>query len=94
MDIDDALLLDQEPHEDADRFAPGIEMFDVDGNGVDETRVVHTDAGVTVATDRNEDGVMDTFTSVARDGHYETWEVFRVADGTSRWDRIDSGELF
>lgn len=101
MDIDDAFLLgsdfDSEQDVDApqhDPFGLGVEMFDLDGDGISETRVARTEAGVTVATDRDGDTVMDTFSAVARDGHYESWEVFRAADGTSQWKRTDSGELF
>lgn len=71
-----------------------LEMFDLDDDGYDETRVTHTDAGMTVARDRDADGVIDTFTSIGRGGHYESWEVFRAANGTARWERTSTGETF
>lgn len=71
-----------------------VEMFDVDGDGYEETRTSYTDAGMTVARDRDADGVMDTFTTVGRGGHYETWEIFRATDGVSRWEQTSSGDVF
>lgn len=71
-----------------------IETFDLDHDGYDETRVSHSEAGMTVARDRDGDGVIDTFTSIGRGGHYETWEIFRADDGTSRWEEMSSGETF
>lgn len=103
MDIDETLLMGTartDPiGEEADRMspsalAPGFESFDIDGDGYRESRVVHTEAGMTVARDRDEDGVIDTFTSIGREGHYESWEIFRAIDGSARWARTGSGEVF
>ncbi len=100
MDLGDAFLGDAlsgdvssgENH--ADGMQDSVEMFDVDGDGYEETRTSHTDAGMTVARDRDADGVIDTFTTVGRGGHYETWEIFRAADGTSRWEETSAGDVF
>lgn len=72
----------------------GVELFDSDGDGYSEIRVSHTDAGMTVARDRDMDGVIDTFTSVGRGGHYETWEIFRAANGSASWQETSDGEVF
>lgn len=103
MDIDEALLMGSVPNdpvrEDAERN-PGTttgteyESFDTDADGHVESWVMHTDAGLTVARDRDRDGVIDTFTSIGRGGHYESWEIFRAADGSTRWDRTGFGEVF
>lgn len=75
--------------------APGsVDFFDVDADGSDETRVSYTEDGMTVAVDEDGDGVIDTFTTVGRGGHYESWDIFRAADGTSRWERTSSGDAF
>lgn len=100
MDIHDAVFAGLEPPEaDSDVGVSGVDVldvdvFDVDGDGSYETRVSTTDAGVTVAEDRDVDGVMDTFTTFGRGGHYESWEIFRATDGTSRWELTASGDLF
>ncbi|WP_072804637.1 DUF6802 family protein [Rhodococcoides yunnanense] len=100
MDIDDAIVpglhssgLDACAFEEHS-VAAVVELFDVDGDGLFETRVSTTDAGVTVATDRDADGVTDTFSSFGRGGHYESWAIFRAADGTARWEQSASEELF
>lgn len=108
MDIVDALLFDTDSADSSNRDDDGvgqglctsgdplssIQMFDVDDDGQCETRVSRTDAGITVARDRDGDGVTDTFTSIRRGGDYETWEIFRAADGGGRWQRTDSGDVF
>nr|WP_296770009.1 DUF6802 family protein [Rhodococcus sp. (in: high G+C Gram-positive bacteria)] len=71
-----------------------VDVFDVDGDGFDETRVSYTEDGMTVAVDGDGDGVIDTFTAVGRGGHYESWEIFRSAEGTSRWECTSSGDAF
>lgn len=70
------------------------EVFDADFDGRAECRVHHTDAGMTVARDRDEDGVIDSFTTIGRVGHYESWEIFRANDGSTRWNRTGEGEVF
>ncbi len=104
MDISEALFLavdHAEPDESAAAFGAlgqslgqGIEMFDTDDDGYAETRVSHTDAGMTVARDRDHDGVMDAFTSIGRGGRYESWEISRSVDGSARWETTSSGEVF
>ena len=71
-----------------------FDMFDIDDDGYAETRVDHTEEGMTISTDQDVDGVIDTFTAVGRDGHYETWDIFRAADGAARWERTSSGDVF
>lgn len=73
--------------------APSTSMFDLDGDGILETRVVHTAAGVTVASDGDADGVMDEFTAFQRDGDYQSWEIFRESEGSARWIETDSGRI-
>ncbi|MGV8871769.1 MAG: DUF6802 family protein [Rhodococcus sp. (in: high G+C Gram-positive bacteria)] len=69
------------------------DLFDLDGDGHFETTVRSTDAGITVATDLDGDGVTDKFTAFGRDGHYRTWEIFREANGIGRGEMTESGEL-
>ncbi|OZF03712.1 hypothetical protein CH299_08290 [Rhodococcus sp. 14-2686-1-2] len=71
-----------------------VELFDLDDDGYEETRVSHTEAGLTVARDRDGDGVMDTFTSIQSGGRYQSWEISRADDGTARWEQTASGETF
>jgi len=71
-----------------------IELFDLDDDGYEETRVSHTEAGMTVARDRDGDGVMDTFTSIQSGGRYQSWEISRADDGTARWEQTSSGDAF
>ena len=73
---------------------PGFELFDIDGDSYFESRVSYTDAGMTVARDRDLDGVIDTFTTIGRGGHYQSWEIQRAADGSARWERTGEGEVF
>ncbi|AYJ47947.1 DUF6802 family protein [Rhodococcus sp. P1Y] len=96
MEFGDAWLgTDHEDDVDALDGSPGsAEMFDVDHDGYEETRVSHTDEGMTVSRDRDEDGVIDTFTAIGRGGHYETWEIIRVANGLSRWEQTSAGDTF
>ncbi len=96
MDFADAFFVDASTAADPDEPSEALstQMFDVDGDGFDETRVTHTDAGVTIARDADADGVIETFTSFGRDGGYQSWEIFRTADGSSRWERTESGEIF
>ncbi|MGB6052657.1 MAG: DUF6802 family protein [Rhodococcus sp. (in: high G+C Gram-positive bacteria)] len=74
--------------------ANGVELFDVDGDSDFESRVSYTDAGMTVARDRDLDGVIDTFTTIGRGGHYQSWEILRAADGSARWEQTSEGEVF
>lgn len=91
MDAVDGFLI---PDSDFDHVdAPDSVMYDLDGNGILETRVVHTDAGVTVASDGDADGVMDKFTAFERDGDYESWEIFRETEGSARWIETESGRI-
>ncbi|WP_157225958.1 DUF6802 family protein [Rhodococcus sp. AW25M09] len=69
------------------------DVFDLDGDGHYETTVRATDAGITVATDIDGDGVTDKFTAFGRDGQYRTWEIFREANGIGRGEMIEFGEL-
>ncbi|WP_128646704.1 DUF6802 family protein [Rhodococcus sp. BS-15] len=69
------------------------DLFDLDGDGYYETTVRTTDAGITVATDLDGDGVTDKFTAFGRDGQYRTWEIFREANGIGRGEMTESGEL-
>ncbi|MFY2787582.1 DUF6802 family protein [Rhodococcus sp. MALMAid1271] len=73
--------------------AVSADLFDLDGDGHYETTVRTTDAGITVATDVDGDGVTDTFTAFGRDGQYRTWEIFREANGIGRSEMTESGEL-
>ena len=98
MELSDALFPEADADPPAEDVSVGVEgtfeMFDVDDDGYAETRVSHTEAGMTVARDRDADGVTDTFTSISRGGHYESWEIFRAADGTARWEQTSAGEVF
>ena len=98
MEMDEALLMGAAPADRApdefERTPAGADAFDIDGDGRCESWVMHTEAGMTVARDRDHDGVIDTFTSVGRGGHYESWEIFTAADGSARWNRTASGEVF
>ena len=69
------------------------DLFDLDGDGHYETSVRHTGAGITVATDVDGDGVTDKFTAFDRDGHYESWEIFREANGFGQGRSSESGRL-
>lgn len=98
MEFGDALFFEADADPPAEEMTVGVagtfEMFDVDDDGYTETRVSYTEAGMTVARDRDVDGVTDTFTSISRGGHYESWEIFRAADGTARWEQTSTGEVF
>lgn len=106
MDIDESLLLGagladpvgSEPEDGGTGLSSaggaGFELFDLDGDSYFEGRVSYTDAGMTVARDRDLDGVIDTFTTIGRGGHYETWEILRADDGSGRWHRTGDGEVF
>ncbi|MDJ0394735.1 hypothetical protein QMK17_15525 [Rhodococcus sp. G-MC3] len=108
MDFGDAFFLDADPARPAGPADPSelvghgalatdavsLDVFDVDADGYAETRVHYTEDGMTVAVDVDGDGVIDTFTAVGRGGHYDSWEIFRVADGTARWERTSSGDVF
>ncbi|MGF0311635.1 hypothetical protein CH294_07290 [Rhodococcus sp. 14-2483-1-1] len=78
-----------------DAGAPVVsaDLLDLDGDGHYETTVRHTDAGITVATDVDGDGVTDKFTAFGRDGQYRSWEIFREANGIGRGEMSESGEL-
>ncbi|MCZ4560795.1 hypothetical protein O4160_08065 [Rhodococcus sp. IEGM 1401] len=91
----DFLTEEVEPHDVDDPGAPTVstDLFDLDGDGHYETTVRHTDAGMTVATDVDRDGVTDKFTAFGRDGQYRTWEIFREANGIGRGEMTESGEL-
>nr|WP_314144886.1 DUF6802 family protein [uncultured Rhodococcus sp.] len=84
-----------EPHDFDDAGAPmdSTDLFDLDGDGHYETTVRRTDAGMTVATDVDGDGVTDKFTAFGRDGQYRSWEIFREANGIGRGELTESGEL-
>lgn len=77
----------------ADAHLASTDFFDLDGDGHYETTVRRTEAGVTVATDVDGDGVTDKFTAFGRDGHYRSWEIFREANGIGRSELSESGEL-
>lgn len=98
MELGDALLFGAAADAPVEELSAGVagtyEMFDADDDGYSETRVSYTEAGMTVARDRDADGVMDTFTTVTRGGRYESWEIFRAADGTARWEQTSTGEVF
>lgn len=93
----DGFSVDEVPDsESTDEFEAGsvaIDMFDLDADGRHETVLRRTDAGITVSTDLDGDGVIDRFTSFRSDGSYETWEIFREANGIGRAESTDSGEL-
>jgi hypothetical protein len=93
MDFGDSFSADAESAH-LPETSRSVEMFDTDSDGYDETRVSYTDAGMTVAVDRDRDGVIDTFTSVGSGGHYESWEIFRASNGSARWDRTSAGDVF
>ena len=85
-----------EPAEDASDDGGGYvstDWFDLDGDGRHETSVRTTEAGTTVGTDVDGDGVTDKFTAFGRDGHYRSWEIFREANGIGRGEMSESGEL-
>ncbi|MEW2017605.1 DUF6802 family protein [Rhodococcus sp. NPDC076796] len=88
-------LTEVEPHDVDDPGAPTVstDLFDLDGDGHYETTVRRTDAGMTVATDVDGDGVTDKFTAFGRDGQYRSWEIFREANGIGRGEMTESGEL-
>ena len=84
-----------EPHDVDDPGEPTVssDLFDLDGDGHYETTVRRTDAGMTVATDVDGDGVTDVFTAFGRDGQYRSWEIFREANGIGRGEMTESGGL-
>ena len=84
-----------EPHDVDDTGSPSdsTDFFDLDGDSYYETTVRHTDAGMTVATDVDGDGVTDKFTAFGRDGQYRSWEIFREANGIGRGEMTESGGL-
>ncbi|OZD08096.1 hypothetical protein CH275_05945 [Rhodococcus sp. 06-235-1A] len=79
--------------DDVGPLAVSTDLFDLDGDGHYETAVRRTEAGITVATDVDGDGVTDKFTAFGRDGQYRTWEIFREANGIGRGEMTESGEL-
>ncbi|MFI8568740.1 DUF6802 family protein [Rhodococcus sp. NPDC078407] len=83
----------QDELDGADASRVSADLFDLDADGHYETSVRHSDAGITVATDVDGDGVTDKFTAVGRDGQYRTWEIFREANGIGRGEMTESGEL-
>ncbi len=89
------LAEEAEPHDVGDSGEPTVstDLFDLDGDGHFETTVRRTDAGMTVATDVDGDGVTDKFTSFGRDGQYRSWEISREANGIGRGEMTESGEL-
>lgn len=84
-----------EPYDVDGTGAPSesTDFFDLDGDSHYETTVRRTDAGMTVATDVDGDGVTDKFTAFGRDGQYRSWEIFREANGIGRGEMTESGEL-
>lgn len=71
---------------------PGLE-FDIDGDGILDTRTFESGDALIVATDSDGDGDADHLTIVDGDGEYSAWEFHRDADGRERWERTDSGTL-
>ncbi len=74
------------PEIDPDTFgadSPAVPLtdavFDIDDDGVLDTRTFEVDDALVVATDG--------------DGDFSAWEFHRDADGRERWERTDSGTL-
>ena len=68
-------------------------VFDLDDDGVLDTRTFEVDDALIVATDTDGDGDADHVTIVGGDGGFSAWEFHRDADGRERWERTDSGTL-
>ncbi|BDC74387.1 DUF6802 family protein [Prescottella equi] len=68
-------------------------VFDIDDDGVLDTRTFEVDDALVVATDTDGDGDADHVTIVEGDGDFSAWEFHRDADGRERWERTDSGTL-
>ncbi|RVW01350.1 DUF6802 family protein [Rhodococcus xishaensis] len=67
--------------------------YDIDGDGILDTRTYEVDDAMIVATDTDGDGDADHLTIVDSGGEYSAWEFHRDADGRERWERIDEGGL-
>lgn len=65
----------------------GSEVFDAGSGRAD------TVGALVVASDTDLDGYTDRLTAVEDDGEYGVWELHRDPDGTTRWTRIDEGNL-
>lgn len=84
-------------------WADGTEpAADLDGDGIYDTVIFGSevfDSGLSaggalvVATDTDLDGHIDRLTAVEDDGDYGVWELHRDLDGTTRWTRVDHGNL-
>lgn len=73
-----------------------LDAFDLDGDGIVDSRVVSTDsdaAAIVVVSDFDRDGAADRVTIVESDGDFAGWECHRDEQGVLVWDRIDSGTL-
>ncbi len=79
-----------------------VPTADLDGDGILDTVVADSAAtevgifageGLLVATDTDLDGYTDRLTAIEDDGEYGVWELHRELDGTTRWTRVDQGNL-
>lgn len=70
-----------------------LDAFDLDGDGIVDSRVVHADTGVAVVSDFDRDGAADRVTTVESDGDFSAWECRRDEAGSLVWARIDAGTL-
>lgn len=83
----------------ADGTAP---TADLDGDGILDTVVAGSEVfdggrsgggALVVATDTDLDGHADRLTAIEDDGEYGVWELHRDPDGTTRWTRVDRGNM-
>ncbi|MFZ2528977.1 MAG: DUF6802 family protein [Rhodococcus sp. (in: high G+C Gram-positive bacteria)] len=74
----------------ADAAAP---TADLDRDGTFDTVTWSTASALVVATDLDGDGDTDRLTAIADDGEFGVWEFHRELDGTSRWERVETGDL-
>ena len=70
-----------------------LDAFDLDGDGIVDSRVIHSDDALVVVSDFDHDGGVDRVAMVEADGDYSAWECHRDDEGLLVWDRIDAGTL-
>lgn len=100
-DIDPATFGSGTGTVDVGDLTVNLDAFDLDGDGIVDSSVVHSvdNRGIAagqatiVVSDFDRDGMADRVTMVESDGDFSAWECHRDAEGALVWDRIDAGTL-
>lgn len=66
---------------------------DIDGDGVLDSDIFHSDDGMEVWSDMDHDGYAEHLSVVESDGDYAAWEFHHYPDGRTEWVQVDKGTM-